>query len=55
MKLFAALERALLARWRKIKVALKINKWPLLSLEERQLERRKQYLESLFKKNDRNL
>ena len=26
MKLFAALERALLARWRKIKVALKVNK-----------------------------
>ena len=50
MKLFAALERALLARWRKIKVALKINKWPLLSLKEQQLQLKKQYLESLFRK-----
>ena len=50
MKLFAALERALLARWRKIKVALKINKWPLLSLKEQRLQLKKQYLESLFRK-----
>ena len=50
MKLFAALERALLARWRKIKVALKVNKWPLLSLKEQRLQLKKQYLESLFKK-----
>ena len=50
MKLFAALERALLARWRKIKAALKVNKWPLLSLKEQQLQLKKQYLESLFKK-----
>ena len=50
MKLFAALERALLARWRKIKVALKVNKWPLLSLKEQRLQLKKQYLESLFRK-----
>jgi len=50
MKLFAALERALLARWRKIKYALKLNKWPLLNLQEQRLQLKKQYLESLFKK-----
>ena len=50
MKLFAALERALLAHWRKIKVALKLNKWPLLSLQEQRLQLKKQYLESLFRK-----
>jgi hypothetical protein len=50
MKLLRALERALLAHWRKLKVALKINKWPLLSLKEQQLQLKKQYLESLFKK-----
>ena len=50
MKLFAALERALLARWRKIKAALKLNRWPLLSLKEQRLQLKKQYLESLFRK-----
>ena len=50
MKLFAALERALLARWRKIKYALKLNKWPLLNLKEQRLQLKKQYLESLFRK-----
>ena len=50
MKLFAALERALLAHWRKLKVALKVNKWPLLSLKEQRLQLKKQYLESLFRK-----
>ena len=50
MKIFAAIERILLERWRKIKIALKINKWPLLSLREQQLQLKKQYLESLLKK-----
>ena len=50
MKLFAALERALLARWRKIKYALKVERWPLLSWKEQRLQLKKQYLESLFRK-----
>ena len=50
MKLFAALERALLARWRKIKYALKLERWPLLNLKEQRLQLKKQYLESLFRK-----
>jgi len=50
MRIFAAIERILLDRWRKIKVALKINKWPLLNIHEQRLQLKKQYLESLFKK-----
>ena len=50
MKIFAAIERILLERWRKIKIALKISKWPLLSLQEQRLQLKKQYLESLFRK-----
>jgi hypothetical protein len=50
MKLFAAIEKALLERWEKIKVALKINKWPLLNMHEQRLQLKKQYLESLFDK-----
>ena len=49
-KIFAALERALLARWRKIKYALKLERWPLLNLKEQRLQLKKQYLESLFRK-----
>ena len=54
MRIFAAIERILLDRWRKIKIALKINKWPLLSLQEQQLQLKKQYLESLFRKKWHN-
>ena len=50
MKLFAAIEKALLERWKKIKIALKINKWPLLNINEQRLQLKKQYLESLLKK-----
>ena len=50
MRIFAAIERILLDRWRKTKIALKINKWPLLSLREQQLQLKKQYLESLLHK-----
>ena len=50
MRIFAAIERILLDRWRKIKYALKINKWPLLNLQEQRLQLKKQYLESLFRK-----
>ena len=50
MKLFAALERALLARWKKVKYALKVERWPLLNIKEQRLQLKKQYLESLFKK-----
>ena len=50
MKLFAVIERVLLDRWKKIQVALKINKWPLLNMEEQRLQLKKQYLESLFRK-----
>ena len=50
MKLFAAIEKVLLERWEKIKVALKINKWPLLDMNEQRLQLKKQYLESLLKK-----
>ena len=50
MKLFAALERALLAHWRKLKVALKVERWPLMNIKEQRLQLKKQYLESLFKK-----
>ena len=50
MRIFAAIERISLDRWRKMKIALKINKWPLLSLREQQLQLKKQYLESLFRK-----
>ena len=54
MRIFAAIERILLERWRKIKIALKINKWPLLSLQEQRLQLKKQYLESLFRKKWHN-
>ena len=50
MKLFAAIEKVLLERWEKIKVALKINKWTLLDMNEQRLQLKKQYLESLLKK-----
>ena len=50
MRIFAAIERILLDRWRKIKVALKINKWPLLNYKEQQLQLKKQYLEDLLGK-----
>ena len=50
MKIFAAIERILLDRWSKIKIALKINKWPLLNYKEQQLQLKKQYLESLLHK-----
>ena len=50
MKLFAAIEKVLLERWEKIKVALKINKWQLLDMNEQRLQLKKQYLESLLKK-----
>ena len=50
MKLFAAIEKVLLERWEKIKVALKINKWPLLDMNVQRLQLKKQYLESLLKK-----
>jgi len=50
MRIFAAIERILLDRWSKTKIALKINKWPLLSLREQQLQLKKQYLESLLHK-----
>ena len=50
MKLFAAIEKVLLERWEKIKVASKINKWPLLDMNEQRLQLKKQYLESLLKK-----
>ena len=50
MKLFAALEKALLARWKKVKYALKVERWPLLNIKEQRLQLKKQYLESLFKK-----
>ena len=50
MKLFAAIEKVLLERWEKIKVALKINKWPLLDMNKQRLQLKKQYLESLLKK-----
>ena len=50
MKIFAAIERILLERWSKMKIALKINKWPLLSLQEQRLQLNKQDLESLFRK-----
>ena len=50
LRLFAALERAILQRWEKIKVALKVQKWPLLSWKEQRLQLKKQYLESLFRK-----
>ena len=50
MKFFAAIEKALLERWEKIKIALKVNKWPLLSMHEQRLQLKKQYLESLLKK-----
>jgi hypothetical protein len=50
MKLFAAIEKVLLERWEKIKVALKINKWPLFDMNEQRLQLKKQYLESLLKK-----
>ena len=50
MRIFAAIERILLDRWRKTKIALKVNKWPLLSLQEQRLQLKKQYLESLFRK-----
>ena len=50
MKLFAAIEKVLLERWEKIKIALKINKWPLLDFNEQLLQLKKQYLESLLKK-----
>ena len=45
-----AIEKVLLERWEKIKVALKINKWPLLDMNEQRLQLKKQYLESLLKK-----
>ena len=38
MKLFAAIEKVLLERWEKIKIALKINKWPLLDMNEQRLQ-----------------
>ena len=50
MKFFAAIEKVLLERWKKIKVALKLNKWPLLDINEQRLQLKKQYLESLLKK-----
>jgi hypothetical protein len=50
MRIFAAIERILLDRWRKTKIALKINKWPLLNMQEQRLQLKKQYLESLFRK-----
>ena len=50
LRLFAALERAILERWRKTKAALKVQKWPLLSWREQRLQLKKQYLESLFRK-----
>ena len=50
LRLFAALERAILKRWEKIKVALKVQKWPLLNWKEQRLQLKKQYLESLFRK-----
>ena len=50
MKLFAALEKALLARWKKVKYALKVERWPLLNIKEQRLQLKKQYLESLFRK-----
>ena len=50
MRIFAAIERILLDRWRKTKIALKINKWPLLNYREQQLQLKKQYLEDLLGK-----
>ena len=50
MRIFAAIERILLDRWGKMKIALKINKWPLLNYREQQLQLKKQYLESLLDK-----
>ena len=50
MRIFAAIERILLDRWSKMKIALKINKWPLLNYREQQLQLKKQYLESLLHK-----
>ena len=50
MKLFATIEKVLLERWEKIKIALKIKKWPLLDMNEQRLQLKKQYLESLLKK-----
>ena len=54
MRIFAAIERILLDRWRKIKIALKVNKWPLLNIHEQRLQLKKQYLESLFRKKWHN-
>jgi len=50
MRIFAAIERILLDRWSKMKVALKINNWPLLNYKEQQLQLKKQYLEDLLGK-----
>ena len=50
MRIFAAIERILLDRWSKMKIALKINKWPLLNYREQQLQLKKQYLEDLLGK-----
>ena len=54
MRIFAAIERILLDRWKKMKIALKINKWPLLNMQEQRLQLKKQYLESLFRKKWHN-
>ena len=54
MRIFAAIERILLDRWRKMKIALKINKWPLLNYREQQLQLKKQYLEDLLGKKWHN-
>tara|TARA_R100000353_G_scaffold60247_1_gene47737 strand:+ start:71 stop:232 length:162 start_codon:yes stop_codon:yes gene_type:complete len=35
----------------KIKIALKLQRWPLLDPKAQRLELKKQYLESLFKKS----
>ena len=50
MKLFPAIEKVLLERRKKKKIALKLNKWPLLDMNEQRLQLKKQYLESLLKK-----
>ena len=54
MRIFAAIERILLDRWSKMKIALKINKWPLLNYKEQQLQLKKQYLEDLLGKKWHN-
>ena len=54
MRIFAAIERILLDRWSKMKIALKINNWPLLNYKEQQLQLKKQYLEDLLGKKLHN-